>query len=93
MPPPAHRQADAAKRHVQPAGPDDRRRQGEHGTEPEALARAGVSDDGALKMHRIVAATDPGYAVPAMRATAQQLAELQAKARKARMDSGTAPKL
>jgi hypothetical protein len=37
--------------------------------------------------------TDPGYAVPAMRATAQQLAELQAKARKARMDSGTAPKL
>jgi hypothetical protein len=37
--------------------------------------------------------TDPGYAVPAMRATAQQLAELQAKARKARMNSGTAPKL
>jgi hypothetical protein len=37
--------------------------------------------------------TDPGYAVPAMRATAQQLAELQAKARKAAMNSGAVPKL
>ena len=37
--------------------------------------------------------TDPGYAVPAMQATAKQIAELQAEARKTRQSSGTAPKL
>lgn len=37
--------------------------------------------------------TDPGYAVPAMRATAQQIADLQAQARKARQNVGTLPKL
>jgi hypothetical protein len=37
--------------------------------------------------------TDPGYAVPAMRATAQQIADLQAQARKARQTSGAVPKL
>lgn len=37
--------------------------------------------------------TDPGYAIPAMRATAKQIADLEAQARKARQNSGTAPKL
>jgi len=37
--------------------------------------------------------TDPGYAIPAMRATAQQLADLQAQAVKARQNSGATPKL
>lgn len=37
--------------------------------------------------------TDPGYAVPAMRATAKQIADLEAQARKARQNSGAAPKL
>lgn len=37
--------------------------------------------------------TDPGYAVAAMQATAQQIGELQAQARKARQASGSVPKL
>ncbi|MBN8494406.1 MAG: hypothetical protein J0M00_23565 [Burkholderiales bacterium] len=37
--------------------------------------------------------TDPGYAVPAMRATAQQIADLQDQAKKARLNSGATPKL
>jgi hypothetical protein len=37
--------------------------------------------------------TDPGYAIPAMRATAQQLADLQAQAGKARQNSGATPKM
>ena len=37
--------------------------------------------------------TDPGYAIPAMRATAQQLADLQAQAGKTRQNAGAAPKL
>lgn len=37
--------------------------------------------------------TDPGYAVPAMQATAKQIADLQAQARKARQNTSTAPKL
>lgn len=37
--------------------------------------------------------TDPGHAVPAMRAAARQVAERQAEARKARSSSGAAPKL
>ena len=37
--------------------------------------------------------TDPGYAIPAMRATAQQIADLQAQAGKARQNSGATPKL
>lgn len=37
--------------------------------------------------------TDPGYAIPAMRATAKQIADAQAQARKAREGSGAAPKL
>lgn len=37
--------------------------------------------------------TDPGYAVPAMQATAKQIADLQAQARKDRQKSGPGPKL
>lgn len=37
--------------------------------------------------------TDPGYAIPAMRATAKQIGDAQAQARKAREGSGAAPKL
>lgn len=37
--------------------------------------------------------TDPGYAVTAMQATAQQIADLQAQARKARQNAGAVPKL
>jgi len=37
--------------------------------------------------------TDPGYAVSAMQATAKQISELQAEARKARQNSGSMPKL
>ncbi|MBL8264909.1 hypothetical protein [Steroidobacter sp.] len=37
--------------------------------------------------------TDPGYGVPAMQATKQWLADLEAEARKVRLDSGKAPKL
>lgn len=37
--------------------------------------------------------TDPGYAIPAMRAAAKQIADLQAQARKARQNSGAVPKL
>ncbi|HWH73523.1 MAG TPA: hypothetical protein VNV16_04610 [Methylibium sp.] len=37
--------------------------------------------------------TDPSYAIPAMRATARQIGDAQAQARKAREASGAAPKL
>lgn len=37
--------------------------------------------------------TDPGYAIPAMQATAKQIADLQARARRDRQNSGPVPKL
>lgn len=37
--------------------------------------------------------TDPGYAIPAMQATAKQIADKQAEARKSRESSGSVPKL
>lgn len=37
--------------------------------------------------------SDPGYAIPAMRASVKQIADLEAEARKGRLSSGAGPKL